>query len=1285
MDQRREEEEEYSHQQQQHHQQQTTMNNNDNNSLDTDDTDEDDEMVDVNTTNNNQTTIPNKNYHHHQQQQDEEEEEQVGNNNNNYNNNNNTQEEDEEEEEEDDDDDENVEMKRRIQQNNNQQQDETKIDLKKQEELEEAAQYYEPLDLSRDGIYHVKTFDENTEKLRWKTNIKQMGIKEYSPIFTAAGSPWRILIFPKGNNVPYISLYLDTAGSTEHKFVRFQLSILNQKDIRMSFSQDAEKRFNGHDSDWGFREFLEVKRLFNLNEGFIGNDGTIIFEIVIHNCTEPYLVNPTEYDSRKETGFVGLQNQGATCYMNSLLQTLYLLTYFRKAVYKMPIDENEKPVDSIPLALMRVFYRLQFDKGAVDTKELTKSFGWTTIDSFLQHDVQELARVLTDNLEKKMEKTPQKDVMKQLFEGSCKNYVKCLNVQYESSRKETFYDLQLNVKGCKNVYDSFEQYISEETLQGDNQYHAEGFGMQDAKKGTIFLKFPPVLMLHLKRFEYDFVRDLMYKINDKYEFYNEINLTKYLSDESEQKNEDNTYVLFSVLVHSGDVSGGHYYNFAKPFLNDNNKQKWYKFDDEKVYEVDERLAIQDNFGGEIKKSKRFWLQPNANSVYKKFTNAYMLLYIRKSQLHEMIKEVELSDIPSHLEERFRKDREEKERKKKEKQEAFKYCYIKICTNNDLKRHDGGDLIEDVEPIRFLKDATLGDLKRYFEEFILSKDSNGKSYGPERQRFWRFEKRKNGTLRPAVPLKESDDLISIEKKFTIKQSTINISPNNLNNGGNNNNTASGNGGINNNTSGGNVGDAGNGGGGSITANVVADVLLYLEVAEEPFEKINNEQEQQQLVKWFPTNMNHYALLFIKEYNPYKKRLDFIGTIYANLNDNISDLLPSLKKLMKVKEDDNNNIQLKIYEELKPKIVELLSLNQSIGNEAELQSGDILTVHLELTEDEMKELEYPTAKDYYDYLGQRVMVEIRKLEEPSNVITEVELLKNMDYKQVTEVLGDVLKVNSNYIRLTGHHPYNEGPLDGPFRTTQVSNLKEMITIGQYSTPTHILYFEILDEPIEDVENKKEIIITFVNSKTQECDKFKFLLYPEQTVKELRDLIESKIQREFENSQIILCGVNSHKIQRIINDDEFIKQLSMKENIIASEMKQEEYAILTATPEIQMNYRTTQVQHICKEPNGYRGFGCPFILIIQKDETFGDIKRRIQEKLQVKDNDFKRYKFVFVSGFRIKDYLNETDENANFIELFDKERINNSQDVYVAMEHKDPTPRNSRWYEKPIVIKN
>ena len=39
-------------------------------------------------------------------------------------------------------------------------------------------------------------------------------------------------------------------------------------------------------------------------------------------------------------------------------------------------------------------------------------------------------------------------------------------------------DIQLNVKGCKGLKESFDEYIKVETLDGDNQYMAEGHGLQ---------------------------------------------------------------------------------------------------------------------------------------------------------------------------------------------------------------------------------------------------------------------------------------------------------------------------------------------------------------------------------------------------------------------------------------------------------------------------------------------------------------------------------------------------------------------------------------------------------------------------------------------------------------------------------------------------------------------------------------------------------------------------------------------------------------------------------------
>jgi ubiquitin carboxyl-terminal hydrolase 7 len=42
----------------------------------------------------------------------------------------------------------------------------------------------------------------------------------------------------------------------------------------------------------------------------------------------------------------------------------------------------------------------------MSTKDLTKSFGWDTYDAFMQHDVQELNRVLQEKLEDKMKVSP---------------------------------------------------------------------------------------------------------------------------------------------------------------------------------------------------------------------------------------------------------------------------------------------------------------------------------------------------------------------------------------------------------------------------------------------------------------------------------------------------------------------------------------------------------------------------------------------------------------------------------------------------------------------------------------------------------------------------------------------------------------------------------------------------------------------------------------------------------------------------------------------------------------
>ncbi|KAF7131994.1 hypothetical protein RHSIM_Rhsim09G0140000 [Rhododendron simsii] len=623
--------------------------------------------------------------------------------------------------------------------------------------------------------------DTPSARFTWTIeNFTRLNTKKlYSEIFYVGGYKWRVLIFPKGNNVEHLSMYLDVADSATLpygwcRYAQFSLSVINQVqtkytvrkaiyldcwdrvlylvlssaeeyftrvasgqglwkcwglilsrnpiDFALCMHVDTQHQFNARESDWGFTSFMPLVELYDPSRGYLVND-TILVEA---DVAVRKVVDYWSHDSKKETGYVGLKNQGATCYMNSLLQTLYHIPYFRKAVYHMPTTENDMPSGSIPLALQSLFYKLQHSDTSVATKELTKSFGWDTYDSFMQHDVQELNRVLCEKLEDKMKGTVVEGTIQQLFEGHHMNYIECINVDYKSTRKESFYDLQLDVKGCRDVYASFDKYVEVERLEGDNKYHAEQHGLQDARKGVLFIDFPPVLQLQLKRFEYDFMRDTMVKINDRYEFPLQLDLDrengKYLSPEAD-RSVRNLYTLHSVLVHSGGVHGGHYYAYIRPTLSD----QWFKFDDERVTKEDIKRALEEQYGGEEELPQTNPGFNNSPFKFTKYSNAYMLVYIRESDKEKVICNVDEKDIAEHL---------------------------RVARDEDLVQQIGRDIYFDL--VDHDKARTFRIQKQ--TPFSLFKEEVAKEFGipVQFQRFWLWAKRQNHTYRPNRPLTTQEE-------------------------------------------------------------------------------------------------------------------------------------------------------------------------------------------------------------------------------------------------------------------------------------------------------------------------------------------------------------------------------------------------------------------------------------------------------------------------------------------------------------------------------------------------
>ncbi|SAM09673.1 hypothetical protein [Absidia glauca] len=455
---------------------------------------------------------------------------------------------------------------------------------------------------------------------------KQLDNKCHGPILKVGQHAWRILLYPRGNGTrDTVSIYLealqDNIPPTWYVCAQFGLVISNPEDPTIYHASHAHHRFSTDEVDWGFTRFYDIKDLDKSNQQkkgpFLVNQQTVlsVYIRVVKDNTGVLWHNLINYDSKKETGYVGIKNQGATCYMNSLLQSLYCTNLFRKAVYQIP-TVYEDPTKSVALALQRLFYQLQY---ATDSD--TSSGG----------------------------------TIKQLFVGKMKSYIKCIDVDYESSRVEDFYDIQLNVMGCKDVLDSFHDYIREETMDGENKYMAEGHGLQNALKGVIFESFPPVLHLQLKRFEYNAEEDSMVKINDRYQYPEELCLDAFCTD----RGQSYTYVLHSVLVHSGDFDGGHYFTLIKP----SKDGKWLRFDDDHVTPVSHKEVFEDNFGDEpsrvrstsptlVPKSTaaldRQRLRDNSLRSIKRFTNAYMLVYIQKSKLDHILAPLSEEDIPVHL-------------------------------------------------------------------------------------------------------------------------------------------------------------------------------------------------------------------------------------------------------------------------------------------------------------------------------------------------------------------------------------------------------------------------------------------------------------------------------------------------------------------------------------------------------------------------------------------------------------------------------------------------------------
>ncbi|CAK7891229.1 ubiquitin carboxyl-terminal hydrolase 15 [[Candida] anglica] len=1183
--------------------------------------------------------------------------------------------------------------------------------------------------------------------------------KVRGPTFKCGNYEWNILLFPNGNNNNQLAVYLEPHplnkdDSDWYACAQFGLDIWNPNHPESHISSGSYHRFNRNETDWGFSNFLDLKSLYSpsflkqqsphVTNAILENNKvniTAYVKVIDDTSTGVLWHSFLDYDSKESSGFVGLNNQGATCYLNSLLQSYYTTKNFRKLVYQIPTETHIKG-KSVPLSLQRIFYQLQNSNEPVGTLELTKSFGWDSSDAFTQHDVQELNRILMDKLESAIKGTPIEGELNNIFVGKMKSYIKCVNVPYESSRVEDFWDIQLNVKGFKTLEEAFKNYIEVEMLEGENKYQAgDEYGYQDAKKGVVFESFPPVLHLQLKRFEYDFMIDDLVKIDDNYEFPDSIDLSPYLDEElpTSIKQENWTYKLHGVLVHQGSISNGHYYALIKP---GGTKNEWLRFDDDKVWKVTPNQVFYENFGAnECSPETLVKMQKSEQNEYimRRTTSAYMLVYYRESDLATVLPDDNNSIdevIPEHVPRKLNAELEERANIERAKQEALYYINVKITTNDNFNNYNAFDLFPDSTN------------EKFYEPSLYDPKSN-----PLIMKVKREESFKMFYLQVGVQLKYISESVLKEPLETINIKNLPyrlISMNHRQNHTNRSDTP--------------VPD-------DLFDNTVVQVFLecfnrkydemsfYVEEANKDLLtiasklseglKTPNEFNFKDVLSKLSSNNepttdgNEFSniferspniLLFVKYFDPITGEVR--GLTHANVlkDEPIKSLIDPINKLLGFVKDT----RLIIFEELSPNKLEALQVDSTFEKN-ELSNGDILCI--QPYDYDSTGVKYDSLKSYYKFILTRFHVAVSPFY-PNEDEEDTEFVKSDEdatkfakdgtpiatnptsgssfdfwvsmqssYIEFATEIADRIGggVDPEYLRIFAVNNQRRFPLK---RSTPISQIFGKAVLASQITNFE---YEILSIPLEEYENMKLIKLNWLSSLIH-YQTFEFLVPKKSIVGE--DLMTKLLHKIDINPDhlgdiLVWSGIN-HKYVDLIKFDREISSIPDTFDLFAGIFPAEvetlvNYDMLkrfdgpkeelpstngrsSLTPELEEThgYELRQVKYHNRKLNVIPGFhfhknssyhhGIPFIFPVFPSEKFSDTKARLRSKLGLGIKEFEKIKFALADINDKGRYIDH--ENDDFI-LYEELKKHTEQ-LSLALDHPDRSPRRQSQFDRGISIK-